>query len=62
MTAKVTATIRTYDESSEPEIQVHSHWNETGAGGKIVLQIGNEKFSVAAQDLKQAISSCSGLS
>lgn len=58
---KVTARLNTYDDSAADHILVESHWNRNGSLGFVVLIIKGERFTVSAQYLKKAISSCTDL-
>jgi hypothetical protein len=52
---KNTSQIETYDEPAKPSIKVHSHWNRETL---VVLEVGNEKVTVAGEDLIKAINNC----
>ena len=52
---KVTCEIENYDEPAKPSIRVHNHWNNERM---VVIEIGAEKVTVLAKDLKAACDNC----
>lgn len=49
---KVTCEIRDYSNPAKPNIIIHNAWNDSG---KVELQIGNERYTVLADELISAV-------
>lgn len=49
---RVTNEVPTYDEPAKTTMYVHSHWNRKNL---LVLEVGSEKRTVNAEELKIAI-------
>lgn len=49
---KVTCEITDYSNPSKPNIKIHNAWNDSG---KVELQIGEERYTVLAEELISAV-------
>jgi hypothetical protein len=61
MGAQVQATLKTYEKSDSEKIVVESHWSSNGICGLIVIKAGGQTFTVAAQDMRKALSACTDI-
>lgn len=52
MAIEITCSVESYDDPVQPSILVQSHWNDDKM---VVIEIGDEKRSIMAKDLKAAI-------
>ncbi len=55
MAIKVTCQMKDYSTPAKPSIIINNHWNDSRL---VEIQIGDERFTVKAADLKNAVDNC----